>query len=100
MNDTPPSPGPAPQPSPPSHAPRRWARRVGGSLLLALLTLAACELLGWPFLAEAVQRFASEKLDRRVSFAGDAAGQPVLRLRLIGGIRAKAPVLTVAAPRW
>jgi uncharacterized protein involved in outer membrane biogenesis len=82
--------------------PWRSPRVLGGVALLVVLGVAACEVAGWPFLARPVERWLSDKLARNVQFepaAGGSEGGP-LRIRLLGGVRVKSPLIEIAAPAW
>ena len=48
--------------------PRRWPYAVAAALLAVFAAVALGELLGWPFLGPPVQRFLSERLERRALF--------------------------------
>ena len=83
---------------------RRWFF-VGGAVLVALvLAFAIGESIGWPFLAQPLQRLLSDKLNRRVSFYSegnaDESDLKPFRLRFIGGLHLQAPQLQIAAPAW
>ena len=83
---------------------RRWPIVVVTALVSIAVAIAVGEWLGWPFLAEPLQRMLSEKLDRRVRFAVDADQMPTqvkgFQIRFVGGVRLVAPALEVAAPAW
>ena len=90
-----------------SAKPRRWLLLAGAVLAVLLAVLAIGESLGWPFLAEPLQRLLSEKLNRRVSFSTAAeSGAPKEKeakpfsIRFIGGLTIHAPQLDIAAPAW
>ncbi len=91
-------------PAPPPLRPRRlrWRRGgwwVAGVMAAAVLGLFWAEHRGWPFLANPVERYAAEKLQRRVSF-GEGAGQGAFHLRLLGGIRLELAQLQLGNPSW
>ena len=69
-----------------------------------LAGIAIGEWLGWPFLAEPLQRTLSEKLDRQVSFSTRAdpiTSHPAsFRIRFIGGVHVETSHLEIAAPAW
>lgn len=75
-----------------------WLATVG-SLTLAL-SVAAFEFVGWPFLAEPVQQWLTESLNRRVSFAVDGNTLASVRVRVLGRLRIEAPQADIAAPAW
>jgi len=82
----------------------RWHRRWPWVLIALLVSvgtvLAACETLGWPFLADPMQRWLSSTLDRRVSLAIDGHTPASVSVHLLGGIRLDAPAIDIAAPAW
>jgi len=57
-------------------------------------------VLGWPFLAEPLQRWLSDALQRRVSLAIDGHMPASVSVRLLGRLRLEAPQIDVAAPVW
>jgi uncharacterized protein involved in outer membrane biogenesis len=61
-------------------------------LLVLVAVVAACEIIGWPFLRAPFERLASEQLHRNVHIAAP------FQLRLIGGVRLKVGGLLIAAP--
>ncbi|MCW7537841.1 AsmA family protein [Aquabacterium sp. A7-Y] len=73
-------------------------RRPGGIalLLLALLVLAfaACEMAGWPFLRQPIERTLEKRLQREVVIGED------FRLSLLGGIRLRSDRFVIGAPSW
>ncbi len=83
---------------------RRWPSVAVAILFFVLAGVALGEWLGWPFLAEPIQRTLSEKLDRRVSFAGatdQSTPHPAsFRIRFIGGVHVETSHLEIAAPAW
>ena len=83
---------------------RRWPLVVAAVLFFMLAGIAIGEWLGWPFLAEPLQRTLSEKLDRRVSFSAGAdqstAHPASFRIRFIGGVHVETSHLEIAAPAW
>ena len=83
---------------------RRWPLAVAAILFFILAGIAIGEWLGWPFLAEPLQRTLSEKLDRRVSFSAGAdqstAHPASFRIRFIGGVHVETSHLEIAAPAW
>ncbi len=84
-------------PAPPARRRRGW--RVAGAVLGAVvLAFAACEAAGWPFLVGPAERLLSRVLDREVLLGSAEAGSA--RVRFLGGVKASAPVLQIAAPAW
>jgi AsmA family protein len=84
-------------------APRRarWPALLATvSGLTLLLAVAAFEFVGWPFLAEPVQQWLSNSLNRRVSFAVDGNTLASVRVRVLGRLRIEAPQADIAAPGW
>lgn len=80
-------------------APRRRGWRVAGIVLAGLvLVVAACEVAGWPFLVGPAERMLSRVLDREVLLSSEDAGGA--QVRFLGGVKATAPVLQIAAPQW
>ena len=67
---------------------------------LLVLVVTAFEAIGWPVLAEPIQRWLSESLERRVSFAVDGHTLASVRVRLLGRLRIEAPQMRIAAPAW
>lgn len=65
---------------------------TGLVILLVVLTIAICEVIGWPFLKKPLQGLMEDKLERTVKIDG------AFQLRLIGGIRLKAGGLWISAP--
>lgn len=91
-------------PATPSPPKRRWLIVVAASLLSIVAAIAVGEWLGWPFLADPMQRMLSEKLDRRVRFSVDtdppASQVTRFHIRFVGGVRLVVPAIEVAAPAW
>jgi uncharacterized protein involved in outer membrane biogenesis len=81
-------------------APSRRGRWAAGTIALVIVALGACEVLGWPFLAGPAQRWLGDTLARRVTLSSDQAGDPKVRIRLLGGIRITAEHLEIGAPAW
>ncbi len=88
--------------------PRRWPYWVAAALLALVACVAIGEWLGWPFLANPVQRLLSERLERRVLLSDgvgvdrylDVESDREFSLRLIGGLRLQVTHLEIAAPVW
>ena len=89
----------------------RWRRSVGGLPLHAwallgglFVVIATFETLGWPFLAQPLQRLLSDTTGRTVSFTPreQAASAPgaAFSVRFIGGLRLNAAQIEIAAPVW
>lgn len=83
-----------------------WARqgravRVGIVVAAALVVgIGVGESLGWPFLAEPIQQTLEGALQRRVRLGVDASAPPVADIRLLGGLRIRAPHIEIGAPAW
>lgn len=82
--------------SPPRRIGTGWAvaAAVSGALVLGVL---ACEVAGWPFLAQPVERALSRTLEREVQLSGDGARATV---RFFGGLKVEVPHLQIGAPAW
>lgn len=81
----------------PRHRRRGW--RVAGAVAAVLvLALAACEAAGWPFLVGPAERLLSRVLEREVLLHDEGHGGATVRF--LGGVKAAAPVLQIAAPAW
>jgi uncharacterized protein involved in outer membrane biogenesis len=81
-------------------SPRRiskgWA--VAAAVLGALVIgVAACEWVGWPFLAKPVERALSRTLAREVQLGNDSSHATV---RFFGGLKVQVPHLQIGAPDW
>ena len=78
-----------------------WAWALPTGLLVAI---GIGEALGWPFLAQPLQRLLSHKLGRAVTLTPREPAQPApesaFSLRFIGGLRMRAPAVELAAPAW
>lgn len=59
----------------------------------AILAVIICEALGWPFLREPAERFASKQLERTVRIE-----QP-FNLKLVGGVKLNVAGLYISAPK-
>jgi AsmA family protein len=102
---------PEPHRKSPSRSPHvAWAALVALAALL-LLAAAWAESAGWPFLAAPLERQLSRLAHREVRFSDaglKSAVQPKVQahsitafsVRLLGGVKLRAPALTVAAPEW
>ena len=69
------------------------------------MVVAVGEALGWPFLAQPLNRWLSNQLERPVHLASaDAAARPRRRpafsIRFIGGLRLQSSQIEVGAPGW
>ena len=86
--------------SPGNARPVRW-RLLGAGVAAALvLGVGVCEALGWPFLAEPMQRWLASALDRRVSLSTDPALKPKVVIHLLGGVEISAASIEIGAPAW
>ena len=79
---------------------RKWRVALVAVVLVAVGAVALGEWLGWPFLAAPLQNFLSDKLDRKVRFAGEGTPAAGFAVRFVGGIRLHTPLLAIAAPAW
>lgn len=79
---------------------RRWPGILAVGVSAMLVAVAICETIGWPFLAEPMQRWLSSSLQRRVSLAVDGVTPASARVRLLGRIRLEAPKIEIGAPSW
>lgn len=77
---------------------RRWPAVLGGLAAFMLVLIASCEAIGWPFLAEPIQRWLSDSLHRRVSLAIDGNTPASVVVRLFGGVRIEAPLIEIGPP--
>nr|WP_316639571.1 AsmA family protein [uncultured Roseateles sp.] len=87
-------------PTPPLRSVRRLML-VSGGVLLALLVgaFAVGELMGWPWLAEPLERRLSQRLDREVKLNANGT-RSGLRIHLLGGVQVASDNLQVAGPSW
>jgi len=68
-------------------------------VLVAMVgTFAVCEMAGWPFLANPVQRMLSDTLQREVQLNDAGPGRP--SMRFFGSLRVSVPALQIGAPAW
>lgn len=83
-------------------APRyhRWPAVLASLGAFLLVLFATLEVIGWPFLAEPMQRWLSGTLHRRVSFAIDGNTPASVAVRLLGRVRVEAPVIEIGPPSW
>lgn len=79
---------------------RRWPAVLGAAAAVSLVVVATLEVLGWPFLAEPMQRWLSGSLHRKVSFAIDGNTPASVAVRLLGRVRIEAPLVQIGAPAW
>ncbi len=79
---------------------RRWPAVLGAAVAVLLVLIATLEVLGWPFLAEPMQRWLSGSLHRKVSFAIDGNTPASVAVRLVGRVRIEAPLVEIGAPAW
>ena len=70
---------------------------AGLALGALVLVVAGCEVAGWPFLVGPAQRMLTRVLDREVQLRGEDG---TAHVRFLGGVKADAPVLQIAAPAW
>jgi len=74
------------------------------SALTLLVAMAVGEALGWPFLAQPLNRWLSNQLERSVNLASADApaslGKNAFSIRFIGGVRLKSSQIEVGAPGW
>jgi AsmA family protein len=83
-------------------APRyhRWPAVLASLGAIVLVLLSLFEAMGWPFLAEPMQRWLSGTLHRRVSFAIDGNTPASVAVRLFGRVRVEAPLIEIGPPSW
>ncbi|WP_280155174.1 hypothetical protein [Piscinibacter sp. XHJ-5] len=74
--------------------PRRWPWWAG-SVALLVTAAGACEVAGWPFLAEAIQPWMASVLQRRVDLSIDGHTPASVRVRLLGRLRIEAPLVKI-----
>ena len=87
-------PAPAPRPR------RRWPWAVGSVVAVFVIAFGVCEALGWPFMAEPVQRWLAQTLDRKVQLGAGSAAEPRVQVRLLGSLRIHAAYIEIGAPAW
>ena len=88
--------------------PTRHLRRGIAALWLGALAVAAAlaagEALGWPFLAQPLNRWLANQLGRPVSLgsadATSSSGETAFSIRFIGGVRLQTARLDLGAPAW
>jgi len=81
--------------------PRRrpvWLVVVAAALLAIVVAVAAAEAAGWPFLAQPLERWLSQRLGRTVLVT--EPGGTGFSVRFIGSVRLATPRLLIAAPAW
>lgn len=86
-------------PPPQRGRPRRRLVAVAAALVAVGGAIAACEYLGWPFLAGPAERLLSQATGREVALRNPGEGSG-LRIHLLGGLHIDAPVVIVAGPDW
>jgi hypothetical protein len=79
---------------------RRWPAVLGSAGAVVLVLVATLEVLGWPFLAQPMQRWLSASLHRNVSFAIDGNTPASVAVRLLGRVRIEAPLVQIGPPAW
>lgn len=79
---------------------RRWPAVLGSLAAILLVVVVCLEVLGWPFVAEPLQRWLSGSLHRRVSFAIDGNTPASVTVRLLGRVRIEAPLVEIGPPAW
>jgi len=79
---------------------RRWPAVLGSVAAMLAVAVVCLEVLGWPFLAEPMQRWLSGSLHRRVSFAIDGQTPASVVVRVLGRVRVEAPQLVIGPPAW
>jgi len=86
---------------------RRWRRGIAALWLGTLavrVALAAGEALGWPFLAQPLNRWLSHQLGRHVNMgsadAMPSSGKTAFSIRFIGGVRLQSTRIELGAPAW
>lgn len=79
---------------------RRWPAVLGSFGAMLAVTVVCLEVLGWPFMAEPIQRWLSGSLHRNVSFAIDGQTPGSVGVRLLGRVRVEAPQLVIGPPAW
>ena len=78
----------------------RWWLLAAALTALVVLAVGIGETMGWPFLAEPMQHWIGNTLDRRVSLSADPALRPEVEIHLIGGVHIKAAYIEIGAPAW
>lgn len=78
----------------------RWRLLGAGVAVAFVVGLGVGEAMGWPFLAEPMQRWIGNTLERRVSLSADPAAKPNAVIHLLGGIEISTAYLEIGAPAW
>lgn len=78
----------------------RWRWLAAGLVTITVIGVGVGEIMGWPFLAEPIQRSIGNTLARRVSLSADPAVRPEVVIHLLGGIKIKAAYIEIGAPSW
>lgn len=79
---------------------RIWPWGLAAFFAALVIGVGVCEAIGWPFLAEPLQRLMAKTLDRDVRFAQDAGSASSMRFGLLGSVRAQAGTIYIGAPGW
>lgn len=75
---------------------RRWPSALA-AITAVLIGVASCEALGWPFLAQPMQRWLTQILERDVDLSLDGHTPASVRVRLLGRLRIEAPLIRVGS---
>ncbi len=85
----------------------RWRSGLGILSLSAsvlLVVVAGGEALGWPFLAQPLNRWLSSQLERPVDLVSPdsarATAKTMFSIRFVGGVRLQSSLIEVGAPAW
>lgn len=76
---------------------RRWPGALASIAAAVLVGVASAEVMGWPFLAEPMQRWLTQTLQRDVDFTVDGHTPASVRVRLLGQLRIEAPLVRMGA---
>jgi len=87
-------------PAAPAARYHRWPAVLGVAAATLLVLVATAEVIGWPFLADPLQRWLSNSLQRQVSVAIDGRTPASVSVRLLGRLRLEAPQIEIGAPAW
>lgn len=88
------------RPAPAPRARRRWPWVAGSVVAVFVVAIGVCEALGWPFMAEPVERWLAQTLDRKVQLGAGTAAEPRVQVRLLGSLRIHAAYIVIGAPAW